>query len=422
MILFHNAQENEMKIYRMHIFCLLVATCFLAGACSSSSDPGDGGTEDSGDGTNGGDVIVCQVKSDCPDEQDCIGGVCQDIIVCNCNYDCGDRSSNLKCNQGTSRCESGSTDGRCSTYCDCYANETCTNEVCVPISGDEKTCTTSDQCDQEEKCIDNRCVPGPCTTREDCEHTICLVCKDGECTKPPQICQGDADCCVGFHCNFGTCIPDSEGCLSDDDCEDPDFPRCLEEECYPECVNDADCGGGQECRDNQCVSPGCTIETCPQGQWCNPTAGPAGVGECQDGCDQNSDCDAGKQCDYDTHVCVEDCCGGCTGTQYCDTVECVCKEKCQGNQDCPPDWECDLQTGQCLPAGAGHEGDPCTVDAECDLNQGLLCDDCDICSSPPETNTCLFDCSGTYSCPRIDLACQPRGFGSSGLRMLCIPQ
>jgi len=402
-------------------FALVLVTVFIAG-CTGSGGNGDAGDQDGDLDGKGGDVIICNNKDDCPDDFDCINGVCQEVIACSCNYDCGPRSSSLVCNRGSGRCESGTADTSCSNFCDCYAGETCSGGQCVPAGGDEDVCTGPEDCGADEKCIDNFCVPKSCETREDCEHTVCLVCVDGECTKPPQICQGDDDCCVGFHCNFGTCIPDGEGCKSDDDCKDPDFPRCRDGECMPECVSDADCGGGQECRDNKCVSPGCTIETCPQGQWCNPDAGPGGVGECQDGCDQNSDCEAGQQCNYDTHVCVEDCCGGCNENQYCDTVECVCKDKCETNDDCPEDWECDTQSGQCQPAGAGQEGDPCTVDAECDTDQGLLCDDCDMCSNPPETQTCLYDCSGSYSCPRIDLTCQPRGFGSGGLRLLCMPQ
>ncbi len=399
-----------------------LAILLAAAGCSSGGESSDAGDTDADGSDGGGDITFCQSKNDCPANQDCIGGVCQEIKTCSCNYDCGERSQNLVCNTSLSRCEAGSASTACDDFCDCYANETCTGGECVPAGGDDKTCTGPEQCAQDEKCIDNRCVPKNCVTREDCAHAICLVCKNGECTKPPGMCQGDDDCCAGFHCNFGTCIPDSEGCLSDDDCKEPDFPRCRDGECTPECVNDADCGGGQECRDNQCVSPGCTIETCPQGQWCNPTAGAAGVGECQDGCDQNSDCAAGKQCNYESHVCVDDCCGGCQVGEYCDTSSCTCKTKCQSDQDCQQDWECDLTSGQCHPAGAGQEGAPCTVDLECDNSQGLLCDDCDSCTNPPETQTCLYDCAGTYQCPRTDLKCWPRGFAGGNLRLLCIPQ
>lgn len=402
---------------------LALALLIAVAGCSSgaeSSDGGDAGID--GDGGGGGDLVVCQTKNDCADNEDCIGGVCQEIKSCSCNYDCGERSESMVCNTSLSRCEPGSPPTACTDFCDCAANEVCSGDgQCVPAGGDDKTCTSSDQCGQDEKCIDNRCVPKSCTTRDDCANTICLVCKNNECTKPPGMCQGDDDCCSGFHCNFGTCIPDSGGCQADDDCTDPDFPRCRDGECTPECVNDADCGGGQQCRDNECVSPGCTIETCPQGQWCNPDAGAAGVGECQDGCDQNSDCAAGKQCNYDSHICVDDCCGGCGADQYCDT-SCACQTRCTGNQDCQQDWECDLDSGQCHPAGAGQEGDACTVDLDCDNSQGLLCDTCDICQNPPQTLTCLYDCAGTYQCPRSDLTCQARGFSGGSLRLLCIPQ
>jgi hypothetical protein len=409
-----------MKVIRYKILAAAMLALFLTCGCSSSSENGDAGHDDAGDAGNG-DTTFCQNNNDCPGEQECISGVCEDVKTCSCNYDCGQRDSNLVCNAGANRCENGTPGTSCNDFCDCYTNETCAGGQCVPSGGDEKTCTSADQCDPDQKCIENKCVPKNCTTRDDCEHAVCLICVGVECTKPPQVCQGTNDCCVGFICNFGTCIPVTEGCLSDDDCENPDYPRCRDEECVPECVNNNDCPNNLECRDNKCVTPGCTIETCQQGYWCNPTAGPEGKGECQQGCDQNSDCTPGEQCNYATHTCEADCCGGCEATQYCQAGTCVCEDKCLTDNDCPADWSCDPPSGICSPA-LGVEGDPCMVDTDCDDTQGLLCDFCSICSNPPESLTCLFDCSGTYTCPRVDINCQARGFGTSGLRMLCIPQ
>ncbi len=386
--------------------------------CGGTCAPGCGDFSTcSDDGLCVCDNLACGDSCCAPDEV-CRNDECV-TIECNCNFAC-DRDLGEICDSGVHQCVIGAPPVNCQDDCDCYQGESCVSGVCEQTGVHH--CTIDEECGQDEKCIYNCCVPKSCTTRDDCANAICLVCKEGECTTPPGMCQGDDDCCVGFHCNFGTCIPDSQGCLSDDDCKDPDYPRCREGECMPECVNDADCAGNQECRDNECVSPGCTIETCPQGQWCNPTAGPAGVGECQEGCDQNSDCAAGKQCNYESHVCIDDCCGGCLADQYCDTNDCVCKTRCQTDQDCQQDWECDQASGQCHPAGAGQEGAPCTVDLECDNSQGLLCDDCDICSNPPESQTCLYDCAGTYQCPRTDLSCLPRGFSGGSLRLLCIPQ
>ena len=354
----------------------VLACCLLwLSSCSSGSGPADAGADgDAGNG--GGDITTCQTDSDCPQGQDCLGGICQPVQSCQCNYDCGTREAGLVCNRSRGRCEPGATgDTSCNEYCDCFASETCAGGQCQQAGGDEKTCTTEEQCDSSEQCLEGRCVPRDCSTREDCAAAVCLVCSNGVCQSPPAICQGNADCCLGFHCNFGSCIPDSEGCQSDADCPDPEFPRCREGECVPECVNDAECAGNQQCRDNHCVDPGCSLETCPQGQWCNPTAGPAGAGECQDGCDQNSDCPQGKQCNYESHVCVEDCCGGCGADEYCDSTSCTCKPACSSDDDCQPGQSCNQQTGQCETHGAGQEGDDCLSDADCDDSQGLLCDD-----------------------------------------------
>ena len=175
----------------------------------------------------------------------------------------------------------------------------------------------------------------------------------------------------------------------------------------PECTSDLDCAGGKVCIDNRCKSPGCTIDSCDPGEWCD-TEAEDGMGACRPGCDQHSDCQDGQTCNYDTHACVEDCCGGCGQDQYCDPADCSCKNICTTDEDCPGDEVCDVPSGRCVPGG--QEGTPCETDADC--APGYLCDncaDCDYMFGPPATFTCCEQCSMTdRECTNPDRTCYIR--------------
>jgi hypothetical protein len=410
-----------MKTFWNTLGLLTFTLIFALAGCSQSSDKPDAGDGYAdGDGNGNGDTIFCQDDEDCPTGQKCRSGLCEPVTACDCNYDCGDRSSGMICNRGSHECEPGTAPAdQCSDNCDCYANETCSGGECVPTGGDGVECHSDDDCAADKKCLDNYCVPKNCTTREDCEHQLCLICKDGECTTPPAVCQGDQDCCVGYHCNFGTCAEDAQGCQSDADCTDPDLPRCVDEECMPECVSDVDCEGGKICIENKCVSPGCTPDQCELGEWCDPDAAD-GLGACVPGCDSHDDC-PGQLCNYDTHQCIDDCCGGCQADQYCDTDTCTCQTKCVSDADCGTGFKCNQQTGECEPEGGG-EGTPCTDDSQC--AEGLLCDKCSICwpLGRTATNTCLWICSVTVPCPRPpeEQTCEIGRYENETLTYICI--
>ncbi len=438
-------------------------------ACSGEQLPPDTGI----DGNDGGDIdcpVACSNDEECCGQERCLGGVCTLGGDCpqGCNWECNKAAGEI-CNQATKKCETGVPPVNCQDGCNCYAGESCINAQCTPFGGDEPPCIDDDNCEDGEVCREGLCRPESCVTREDCGGGDCLVCQDGQCTAPPPVCQGDDDCCVGYRCNFGTCIPVDPGCTSDSNCLDPDFPRCIPPDCFPECLSDIDCPlPGQICINTHCESPGCTPEQCAQGQWCN-----TGTGECEPGCDSNDDCMAPDTCNYATHTCGQvDCCGGvCTpGDQYCDEVTCQCVNPCQGPDDCPPNYNCNLGTGKCMctaaacsagfhcdpvtgmcmpdanecdpnndqcPAGqhcdpgslvcvpdtGGGNGDPCMTDAEC--SAGLLCDNAIFCIPcmmiDPDffpTYTCRYECS------LIDLQCSISGYECKMRRLLvgqCMP-
>jgi hypothetical protein len=324
---------------RPNQFLLLAA---VLSACGPVSQAPDGGTGTDG---NGQCPVTCTLDEDCCPGQQCIGGVCTLQTPCpsGCNWEC-DKNSGQICNPATGLCETGSAPLACASDCDCYAGETCLQGQCVA------TCEADVDCPEGQICGDSVCQPAACQTRQDCAGPVCLVCKNGECVPPADVCVGDEECCVGYHCNFGTCEPDGEGCQADSDCLDPAKPVCVDGKCVPsepECQIDSDCPGeGQVCQDGCCVQPGCTAQTCPQGQWCDPA-----TGLCKEGCDSNEDCTPPATCDYASHRCVVvDCCGGVCDpvTQVCDPVTCQCTDLCNGDADCPEGTHCDQSTGLCV--------------------------------------------------------------------------
>lgn len=396
----------------------------------------------------------------------CQQGDCVSVMPCTCNYDCGEGADGLLCDYNSSSCMPGIPPLNCRDDCDCFIGESCTAGTCV-FTGIE--CTADDDCSQGEVCQGGRCVSAPCQTREDCSTPDC-ICNGGICSVPPPVCQNDEDCCAGYRCNFGTCIPDATMCVSDSDCTDPEYPRCINGTCTRECFNDIDCPlPGQACVDNQCIEPGCAVDLCPQGQWCDVSDG-----QCKPGCDEDSDCVSPDTCNLLTHQCGQtDCCGGLCDPlhQYCDSLTCQCVGQCQNDGDCPTGFECNadarcwctasacpagttcnLQNGSCDPdaiqcqtdadcaagwicnlvsqecesTGAGSEGDMCYRDDHCNTAAGLLCDNGLFCISCEITDpgfvptfTCRYECSLLLpNCPALRV-CQYRHMGLTGL---CMPQ
>jgi len=423
------------------------------------SDDGDSGADLN---TGGDQLVFCQDDNQCAEGQTCQGGVCASTSACNCNYDC-DKAAGEICNAATHECEPGAVPINCLSDCDCFAGETCVSGECRAAGGDVATCASDEDCAEGETCQDTRCVPQSCASRDDCAGPVCLVCQNSECVSPPAVCQGIDDCCVGYYCNFGTCVPENQDeCRSDADCLDLDFPRCDDGSCVQECVSDMDCPNpGEVCVNNHCIIPGCTAESCVQGQWCDVQDG-----SCKDGCDSNDDCIAPATCNYLDHSCGQtDCCGGCLDTQYCDTLTCLCVDLCQNDADCPPNYTCDVGSGNCkctdgacppgttcdavsgqcqqetvdcttnddcpagwictgntcvAPQGGGQDGDTCFQDAQCDASLELLCDNnlfCFACIQAEyiATFTCRTRCGLiTKVCPEASYDCMSRRWEPAG--------
>ncbi len=379
----------------------------------------------------------CESDADCPGafcdpaSQTCVDclydGQCELGQVCEehaCTQSCrrdSDCPSGLFCIQ--ERCANGCRDdGDCQGVCD---EE---NHVCVE-------CLLHDDCTKGNMCVQEHCVPG---------------------------CETDRDCPQGLHCqtdggNQGVCV---EG-AADGDCADPAKPLCRQGFCAPECEADADCTlAGQICDGGRCA---CLSSSCPLGAWCDGDV-------CQPGCDADQDCDPPDLCDPTTHTCGPfDCCGGCSGSDYCDTITCQCLPRCENADQCPsgftcetdnkcwctmqacPEYtHCDLETGDCVrapcrvdadcphlwmcnhtrqrcqPQDSLPEGAFCFEDGDCDTESELLCDSsvhCFLCRLTEPDFSPTFSCR--YKCNLIYPDCQLPGseclMRKENLVGLCIP-
>lgn len=92
----------------------------------------------------------------------------------------------------------------CLTTADCVSG-VCVQNACTPACG---TSTAGDCRSPYDACQDDRCVPAPCTTDEECGEFG--ACTDGACQREP--CGADADCGADAACVNARCYPDLGTC------------------------------------------------------------------------------------------------------------------------------------------------------------------------------------------------------------------
>jgi eight-cysteine-cluster-containing protein len=168
------------------------------------------------------------------------------------------------------------------------------------------------------------------------------VAHDGECNPEPTLCLSDADCGVGNYCNHDQCL---SPCTGDQACPDVCYGACEPAVC-PAIACDLDCVLTTE-RD----ASGCPICRCAE-----PTT-----------CSSDADCGAGQRCD----------------TETC------------GSPDCPPGTACpDVCIHQCVPT---DEPRLCFADSDCAAGEAC------------NTDVCLSGCpEGSEACPAVCYgACEP---------------
>ena len=113
------------------------------------------------------------------------------------------------------------------------------------------------RCESDDNCQERGevCVAGQCQECRGDDH--CLqkypgerrVCNGGRCEVPPE-CRVDPDCAAlgpGLICRASKCVPD---CLQDADCGGG--RRCVAKRCVASCEADVECGPQRACRDGLC--------------------------------------------------------------------------------------------------------------------------------------------------------------------------
>lgn len=276
-------------------------------------------------------------------------------------------------------------------------------------------CKVNGDCPAAHQCVSGACLPaeapdaGPpvneCGDRISCEQgDDCAtgVCDDGCCAV---TCTGDEQCRSDEWCRGGWCRPIGSPCGSNADCDgNAATPACdLATGSCVGCVTEADCGTGQLCVDQGCVSPPAT------------------------GCTRNADCTNPqlKYCFVPLGKCVScledtDCPG--TGTMVCDASNNACKSLVQGcgwDGDCldaPRGRRCDQEARTCV---------QCLDHDDCPRDR--LCQSDNTCTTWP---SCASDgdCSGTTPhCKTAELRCvecttaTQCGSGKTCRNNFCVP-
>lgn len=159
------------------------------GSGGSNSQGGDAGESNGGTGRGGGSGTSSgKGDTDCNDDGDC-------------EFRPDGRS---KCSVPTGECVD------CLIASDCDSNEQCTDNECVPLA----ICTSSSDCPPGTVCNTSTDVCVECISTADC--TESEMCVSNTCR---ERCTVDGHCApLGLRCDTGSgyCV----SCLSDDDCED----------------------------------------------------------------------------------------------------------------------------------------------------------------------------------------------------------
>jgi len=201
------------------------------------------------------------------------------------------RSCQTPCGAGTQRCEGGQW-----SLCPapeaseelCNAND----DDCDGVTDEEASCPADLVCAQG-RCND-RCPSGECNVGYECVDQVCLPLPCSLC-RSYELCEGvrcvdlcsGVSCEQGAFCRLGECVEGScavegceegkvclEGACVPDDCE---LARCGPREgcrlgqCFPTCV-DVSCEEGERCEGGLCVADGCADLSCAEGERCQEGA------------------------------------------------------------------------------------------------------------------------------------------------------
>jgi hypothetical protein len=444
---------------------------------------------------------VCEEGNPCTISDFCENGVCigkNNKCPCSADSECDKYDDNDKCN-GMFKCfEKGCYYYPDPVICDTTSDTECHKTLCDKISGkckvelsepgticdDGNKCSLNDQCEgwicvgssyescnDSEECTDDKCIPetgecvhtnleGACSDADKC--TSGDKCENGKCVSGTEkiVCNDDNDC-TEDHCE------PADGCVYDkkqDDTQcDDGFSCTINDVCVNgkckgtltqcECKSDADCekyddqdkcNGIYKCEQDLCIFNPETVQCDPsQDTQCGKNTCMKETGECEIAylpigtqCDDNNKCTSNDSCLYgectgidlsddckDTNICTDDSCNPLTGCEFipnsidCDdgnkcTTDDKCSDKeCKGNPvDCNDDKECtddacDIDDGECKHQNnekSCEDGNKCTVGDKCNAGicgsgtEKLFCDD---------FNDCTYDdCNPGEGCVHMNLS------------------
>jgi len=191
----------------------------------------------------------------------------------------------------------------CEHHIDCNHDEECIDQICIPIPDEEQidsgtVCTTSNDCPFGMFCDLSISLCVNCLIEDHCDTG--LVCIDGNCVEeeeqPEEECQYNSDCPVGYNCVNHECVPISNqglDCTTQSDCDV--YGRvCVDGECIP-CGPDVACPGDRVCSAGICTEPN-------SGGGSGGGVGGGGTGEF---CISYADCPNYLACDAMTFTCFE---------------------------------------------------------------------------------------------------------------------
>ena len=390
------------------LLALVVLLVFWATACGGK---GSSGIDDSfchgiEDGTSCDDNNPCTEDDRCglgvclgqPAEE---GLACDDGSLCSTDDVCSAgvcKGSAVNCNDLNGPCRVG--------VCDGLSGE-CRGELLEDGVGcdDGNACTVGDQCsagacssgtealdcDDDDPCTDDACLPEAGCTRTPAELAGC--------------CLVDADCEDGNPCTTATC--------------DLANTWCLESTVEGACDDNNPCTEGDSCEDGICVGSAldcddgndCTLDACDEVIGCTTT--PLQVEGC---CASDPDCEDDNPC-TETHCDVaQSWCvatplaGACDDGNACTTGD-VCAEgicsagggalACDDDEVCTDD-SCDPASGCVFSANEGpcQDGDPCTTGDRCSDGacSGTVLD-CSVLDGPCRAGACNPEDSTCYAEP-----------------------
>lgn len=199
-------------------------------------------------------------------------------------------------------------------------------------------------------------APGPCGQNTDCVDPAMPFCVEGSCVQ----CMNNADCSGGDQCLSNVCT--HEGCVADVECIAPNAPICFGGQCV-ECLGSAECGPGEQCVDHACIE-----------------------------CLEDDQCPDGEVCALDYECIAPECFSGseCAEGELCVKHECQVPPLCNVQGDCP--------------VGTGVVYVAC-LNGACVPNECNGDNDCG-----GETLYCLVQQDAPYVC----VACPNFGYGSPG--------